>query len=75
MGNRLEDYRCELGSISTRTLIILGDHDFWSVEEAAALSRKISKAQLCVVPGAGHGLMRQRPEIVNNVTLNFLRGA
>ncbi len=63
----------KLGSISARTLVMLGDHDFGSVEEAAALSRKIPKAQLCVVPGAGHGLMWQKAEVVNNVISDFLR--
>jgi pimeloyl-ACP methyl ester carboxylesterase len=62
----------KLGSISAETLVMVGDHDFGSVEEAATLSRKIPRAQLCVVPGAGHGLMWQKPQIVNNVILNFL---
>ncbi len=63
----------KLGSISARTLVMLGDHDFGSVEEAAALSRKIPGAQFCVVPGAGHGLMWQKADIVNNVISNFLK--
>ena len=62
----------KLGSISAKTLVMLGDHDFGSVEEAAVLFRKIPKAQLCVVPGAGHGLMRQKPGVVNNVIASFL---
>jgi pimeloyl-ACP methyl ester carboxylesterase len=62
----------ELGLISARTLVMLGDHDFGSVEEAAALFRKIPKGQLCVVPGTGHGLMSKRPDIVNSVILSFL---
>ncbi len=62
-----------LGSISAKTLVMLGDRDFGSVEEAAELSRKIPGAQLCVVPGAGHGLMWQRAGIVNNVISNFLK--
>jgi pimeloyl-ACP methyl ester carboxylesterase len=51
----------ELGSITAKTLIMLGDHDFGTVEEAAVLSRKIPKAQFCVVPGAGHGLVFEKP--------------
>ncbi len=62
-----------LRSISAKTLVMLGDHDFGSVEEAAALSRKIPKARLCVVPGAGHGLMREKAEVVNSVISDFLR--
>jgi pimeloyl-ACP methyl ester carboxylesterase len=62
----------ELGSITAKTLVILGDHDFGTVEDAAALSRKIPKAQFCVIPGAGHGLIFEKPEIVNHVILSFL---
>ena len=64
----------ELGSISAATLIMLGDHDFGSIEDAAATYRKIPGSQLCVVPGAGHGLMHQKPDLVNRIVLSFLDG-
>lgn len=62
----------KLGGIAAKTMVMVADHDFTSVEAAAALSRKIPGAQLCVIPGADHGLMWRKPEIVNKVILDFL---
>lgn len=61
----------KLASISAKTMIMLGDHDFGSVEEAVPFSRKIPGAELCIVPGAGHGLMREKADIVNKVILDL----
>jgi pimeloyl-ACP methyl ester carboxylesterase len=63
----------KLKAMSAKTLVMLGDHDFGTVEEAAILFRKIPRAELCVIPGAGHGLLWQKPEIIPGVILNFLR--
>ncbi len=62
----------KLAAMNVRTLLMLGDHDFVSVEECSSLAKMIPGAQLCVVPGAGHGLMRRMPELVNTILLNFL---
>jgi pimeloyl-ACP methyl ester carboxylesterase len=34
--------------------------------------RAIPKAQLAVVPGADHGVMLDKPDIVNRLMLDFL---
>lgn len=61
-----------LAALNARTLIMAGDHDFSPVEECSSLAKMIPGAQLCVVPGADHGLMRRRPELVNAILLDFL---
>ncbi|HSS68964.1 MAG TPA: alpha/beta hydrolase [Nocardioidaceae bacterium] len=47
----------QLGRIKTPTLVIAGDRDFIQIEHTAALFRAIPDAQLCVLPGTGHGAM------------------
>ena len=47
----------QLGSISTPTMVIAGDRDMIQIEHTAALFRAIPEAQLCVVPGTGHGAL------------------
>ena len=47
----------ELRSIQSPTLIIVGDADVVTPEHAVELFRTIPRAQLCVVPAAGHGVM------------------
>ncbi|MDE1854376.1 MAG: alpha/beta hydrolase [Thaumarchaeota archaeon] len=62
----------QLGSIRSPTMVMLADRDFGPIEEAAAVSRMIPNAQLCVVPRATHGLMRMRSEVVNPIIMDFL---
>lgn len=49
--------RLDLESIRARTLVIVGDADIVTPEHAVEMFRTIPDAQLCVVPGAGHGAM------------------
>jgi pimeloyl-ACP methyl ester carboxylesterase len=47
----------ELRTIQAPTLVIIGDRDIVTPEHAVELFRAIPRAQLCVVPNAGHGVM------------------
>lgn len=49
--------REEIESIRAPTLIIVGDDDIVTPEHAVEMFRTIPRAQLCVVPHAGHGVM------------------
>jgi len=62
----------ELAAIKAPVLLVFGDRDFTSAEEAAAIFRAIPGAQLCILPGTGHGTFRDRPEWLNPVVLDFL---
>ena len=62
----------ELAAVTAPTLILIGDNDGVTIEHAAQMLRAIPKAQLAVVPGADHGVMLDKPEIVNRLILDFL---
>jgi len=47
----------ELQGIAAPTLLVIGDADIVTPEHAVEMFRTISRAQLCVVPNAGHGVM------------------
>jgi pimeloyl-ACP methyl ester carboxylesterase len=64
--------RSKLAGIRCSTLIILGDHDFFPVEVGQHIAHAIPGAQLMVVPGAGHGTFKERPELMNLAVLQFL---
>ena len=49
--------REEMENIKAPTLIIIGDGDIVTPEHAVEMFRTIPRAQLCVVPHAGHGVM------------------
>jgi pimeloyl-ACP methyl ester carboxylesterase len=62
----------ELGRITARTLILLGDRDGVTVEHAAAMQRAIPGAQLAVLPGADHFLLFAKPDLASGLILDFL---
>lgn len=64
--------QAELATIKAPVLLVFGDRDFTSVEEAALIRHSIPGAQLCVLPGVGHGTFIERPEWLNPIMLDFL---
>jgi pimeloyl-ACP methyl ester carboxylesterase len=65
-----EDY----AKITVPTLILLGDKDTGTpLEDAFEMYRLIPKAELAVLPGSDHYLVWSRPELFNNIVLDFLQ--
>jgi pimeloyl-ACP methyl ester carboxylesterase len=62
----------DLARISAPTLILMGDDDVLTIEHAAEMKRAIPDAQLAIVPGTDHGLMFQKPDLVNRLLVDFL---
>jgi pimeloyl-ACP methyl ester carboxylesterase len=48
------------------------DDDEVTLEHAAAMYRRIPGAELAVVPGTSHGLMVEKPAVVNQLMVDFL---
>lgn len=61
-----------LAGISCRTLVMVGDDDEVRLEHAIAHYRAMPTAELAVVPGTSHGLMVEKPELVNRMIVDFL---
>jgi pimeloyl-ACP methyl ester carboxylesterase len=47
----------DLQSMTTPTLLVIGDRDIVTPEHAVEMFRAIPGAELCVVPNAGNGAM------------------
>ena len=62
----------ELGKVAAPTLVIVGEHDFPTVEHAEAMQRALPEARLEVVPDATHALPMEKPEVVAPLVLDFL---
>ena len=62
----------ELGKISAPTMVMTGDRDSIPIEHTLELFRSIKGAQLCIVPGASHFLLSEKPDLVNKAILGFL---
>lgn len=53
-------------------LVMVGDDDMMSLEHTIALYRAIPDAELAVVPGTSHGVLMEKPGIVNQLILDLL---
>jgi pimeloyl-ACP methyl ester carboxylesterase len=63
----------DLTRIDVPTLVLAGDRDSIPTEHTVTIAHGIPGAALCVVPYAGHMVIEQRPEVVNQQVLEFLQ--
>ena len=63
-----------LAALTAPTLVLAGERDMVRLEHTQLIARSIPKAQLCVVPGTGHLLVRERPDLIAGEITRFLRG-
>ena len=64
----------ELGGIRHRTLLMAGDEDAVSLDDTLVLYNGIPRAELAIVPGTSHFLLREKPALCNAIMLDFLTG-
>ncbi len=62
----------ELAGISAPVLIMAGDRDVIKPEHSRLMAFSIPQGQLCIVPGASHALLDERPEFVTFAVQDFL---
>lgn len=62
----------ELAAIQARTLIMFADDDLSTLQHAIEMYDVIPNAELAIVPGTSHFLTQEKPELVNQILLDFL---
>jgi len=62
----------QLAGIRARVLVCAGEHDLILPEHTAMIAATIPNAEKWIVPGASHGAMIERPDLVNPRVLEFL---
>lgn len=62
----------DLSGLRSRTLVMIGDDDEVKLEHAVAMYRAIGDGELMVVPGTSHGLLVEKPDLCNDVIVQFL---
>lgn len=62
----------DLKGITIPVLVMAGDHDFTPIEQTLEIYRNLPQGQLLILPGTGHGTMRDRPELANLAMREFL---
>lgn len=65
-----------LAEVRAPTLIVLGEHDAPDIHRIGQLiHERVAGSQLVVVPGAGHTLVMEQPELCNRLLAGFLGDA
>jgi len=62
----------ELAGISAPVLIMAGDRDVITLEHSRLMAFSIPEGALCIVPGASHALLDERPGFVTFAVQDFL---
>jgi pimeloyl-ACP methyl ester carboxylesterase len=62
----------DLREIAPRTLVLVGDDDEVRLEHAIDLYRNLPDAELGIVPGTSHGLLVEKPDLCNQIIIDFL---
>ncbi|KRE21870.1 alpha/beta fold hydrolase [Agromyces sp. Soil535] len=64
----------DLARIEHPTLVLVGDDDVVRLDHAVALYEALPAGRLCVVPGASHAVVLERPQFVAGIITDFLLG-
>lgn len=59
--------------ITQPVMILLGDHDEISIEHGLEMHRLIQNSQFCVLPNTSHDVFTERPQIVNQLAIDFFQ--
>ncbi|MDQ3156829.1 MAG: hypothetical protein M3Q98_08905 [Actinomycetota bacterium] len=62
----------DLAGIETPTLVMVADNDEVHIEHTLALVDSLVDSQLAIVPGCGHGLLAEKPDLCNMMIIEFL---
>jgi pimeloyl-ACP methyl ester carboxylesterase len=62
----------DLEHVTAPTLILAADGGGMTLEHVAAVRRALPDTQLAIVPGTSHGLVMEKPHVVNQLIIDFL---
>jgi pimeloyl-ACP methyl ester carboxylesterase len=62
-----------LATIAAPTLVLAGERDMVRLEHTRTIAGSIPGARLEIIPGTGHLLVRERPDLIAPVVLQFLQ--
>lgn len=64
----------DLGRLTKPTLVLVGDDDLVRLDHTVALYEALPAGRLCVVPGASHLVVLERPRLLAEIITDFLLG-
>lgn len=62
----------DLANVTQRALVVFSDDDLMTLTHAVEMYEALPNAELAVVPGTSHFLTQEKPQMVNQLVLDFL---
>jgi pimeloyl-ACP methyl ester carboxylesterase len=66
--------KADLEIIRIPTLVVYGDNDMFTLEHGIEIHNAIKGSQFCVIPNCSHEVFGEKPEIISQIALDFLKG-
>jgi pimeloyl-ACP methyl ester carboxylesterase len=66
--------KSDLESLKTPTLVVYGDNDMYTLEHGIEIHNAIKGSQFCVIPNCSHEVFGDKPEIISQISIDFLNG-
>ena len=66
--------KSDLENIKVPTLIVYGDNDMYTLEHGIEIHNAIKNSQFCVIPNCSHDVFEEKPELMTNLSFDFLNG-
>jgi pimeloyl-ACP methyl ester carboxylesterase len=66
--------KTDLEAIKTPTLVVYGDNDMYTLEHGIEIHNAIKNSQFCVIPNCSHEVFGDKPEIISQISIDFLKG-
>lgn len=63
----------ELAALSCKALVILGDRDVVKPEVGIKMNKLVKNSQLCILPNTSHFLLEEKPILVGEIVIEFLK--
>jgi pimeloyl-ACP methyl ester carboxylesterase len=64
----------QLAEIAAPALLIAGERDgFGHIDQQVAMRRALPRAELCILPAAGHAVLNDQPDLFQMAVLDFFR--
>lgn len=66
--------KTDLEAIKIPTLVVYGDNDMYTLEHGIEIHNAIKNSQFCVIPNCSHEVFSDKPDIISQIAIDFLRG-
>lgn len=63
-----------LEAIQIPTLVVYGDREPITIEHELEIRNAIKNSQFCIIPNCSHNVFQEKPDLINQVVIDFFKG-